>query len=360
MKSAKAHLVTSPKQLYQNNASMKYNICSECFYDEGLKLTSEKIGINNSHICPNCNKSNGLKISKELLLEISLEFFVYGSYYHSEFGGSSLLMFNAYQKTDVDFGKYLKDDIKLIENTLGVGFFYYTPRLFKLGLIRQLENLQNSDSHQEILEEIIEKFPTKILTAKNHFYRLRKNISNPNDENQFDSPPLEYSGNGRLDSEDLNILYGSENIEICLHECRVSIIDELYLAKLIPTTNLKILDLSAKIKEDGTEFESLELSIHYIFRAEEHSYEICRKIAKFVFSQGYDGIIFPSYFSKIKTENIPNIALFNSPINEEKIKVSSIDRIKIDKIDYMYSFGPLLKTIKTEGNMLLAKDELNL
>lgn len=321
---------------------MKYNNCSECFNDEGLKLTCEKFGIINNEICPNCNKNNGHKITRELLSEISWEYFVNGSYYQSEFGGSSLLRFNEYQKTNVDFGKYLKDDIQLIENILGIGFFYYAPRLFKLGLIEQLEKLQNSDFEEEILEEIIEKFPTIILNENNHFYRLRKNVSDPNDENQFDSPPLEYSGNGRLDSNGLNILYGSENIEICIHECRVSIIDELYLAKLIPTIDLKILDLSAEIEEDGTEFESLALSIHYIFRAEEHSYEICKKIARFTFSKGYDGIIFPSYFSKIKSENIPNIALFNSPINEGKIKVSSIDRIKIDKVDYIYSFGPLL------------------
>lgn len=321
---------------------MKYNICSECFNDEGLKLTCEKFGINKNIICPNCNKTNGRKITKELLSEISWEYFVNGSSYQSEFGGSSLLMFNEYQKTDVDFGKYLANDIKLIENILGVGFFYYAPRLFTLGLIEQIEKLQSSISEKEILEEIIEKFPTKILNENNHFYRLRKNVSEPNDENQFDSPPLEYSGKGRLDSSDLNILYGSENIEICLHECRVSIIDDLYLAKLVPTIDLKILDLSAEIKEDGTEFESLALSIHYIFRAEEHSYVICRKIAKFAYSKGYDGIIFSSYFSKIKTENIPNIALFNSPITDGKIKVSSIDRIKINKVDYIYSFGPLL------------------
>lgn len=321
---------------------MKYKICSECFNDEGLKLTCEKFGIDNNDSCPNCNKNNGYKISVEQLSEITREYFVNGSYYQSEFGGSSLLMFNEHQKTDVDFGKYLKSDVELIEKILGIGFFYYAPRLFNLGLIEQLENLKNSDSNEEVLKEIIGKFPTRILNKDDYFFRLRKNVSNPNDENQFDSPPLKYSGKGRLDSEDLNILYGSENIEICLHECRVSIIDELYLAKLVPLTDLKILDLSAEIKEDGTEFESLALSLHHIFRAEEHSYEICRKIAKFAFSKGYDGIIFPSYFSKIKTESIPNIALFNSPVNDGKVIVSSIDRIKIDKVDYSYTFGPLL------------------
>lgn len=322
---------------------MNYNICSECFYDEGLKLTSQKFALKSNEKCPNCKKDYGYKISKEALHQIAWEYFVNGSFYQSKYGGSSLLMFNEYQKTDVDFGIYLKQDIPLIESIIGVGFFYYAPRLYKLGLITQLEKLQCDDNDaEEVLTEIIEKFPTKIINEQSHFYRLRKNVSDPSDESQFDSPPIEYSGNGRLDSEDLNILYGSENVEICLHECRVSIIDDLYIAKLTPTKNLKILDLSAEITGQNNEFESLYLSIHYIFRAEEHSYIICRKIAKFAYLKGYDGIIFPSYFSKVKTESIPNIALFKSPINDGMVQITSIDRVRIDKVDYAYSFGPLI------------------
>ena len=97
---------------------MKYKICSECFNDEGLKLTCEKFGIDNNDSCPNCNKNNGYKISVEQLSEITREYFVNGSYYQSEFGGSSLLMFNEHQKTDVDFGKYLKSDVELIEKMM--------------------------------------------------------------------------------------------------------------------------------------------------------------------------------------------------------------------------------------------------
>ena len=322
---------------------MKYPICSECFYNEGLKLLCQKFGLKSNEKCCNCQRDYGYKISKENLHEISWEYFVNGSYYQSEYGGSSLIMFNEYQETDVDFGKYLKEDVPLIEKTLGIGFFYYAPRLYKLGLITQLEKLQSQDnSAEQVLNDIIEKFPTKVINEQNHFYRLRKNVSNPNDESQFDSPPIEYSGNGRLDSKDLNILYGSENIEICLHECRVSIIDDLYLAKLTPTKSLKILDLSAEISEDNTEFESLFLSVHYLFRAEERSYDICKKISSFVYSKGYDGIIYPSYFSRVKTERIPNIALFGSPIEDGKIQIKNIDRIRIDKVDYNYTFGPLI------------------
>lgn len=319
-------------------------LCSECFFDEGLKLTSEKYGLVSNNRCRNCAKENGIKISKEILNEICWEYFVKGSYYNSEFGGSSLIMFNQYQTTEVSFSEYLKRDIVLIENTLGVGFFYYGPRLFQLGMIDQLNKIKSGEDEavDEVLKDIIEKFPTRTLNNSNFFYRLRKNVEKPDHTSQFDSPPLVYSGSGRLDSTNLRILYGSENIEICLHECRITLLDELYLAKLKPNRDLKILDLTADIEEDGTEFESLWLSIRYIFMAEEHSYPICRNIATFVFNSGYDGIIFPSYFSKIKSEQIPNIALFGSPIKDDAVTVVSINRVILDKVDYAFTFGPLI------------------
>lgn len=139
------------------------------------------------------------------------------------------------------------------------------------------------------------------------------------------------------------MLYGSSNIEICLQECRLNIIDEIYLAKLIPKSKLKILDLSTRIIEEDNEFESLNLTLNYIFCAEKHAYKICRQLAKYAYGKGYDGIIYPSYFSQVKPESIPNIALFNSPIKDGKLKVSAINRILLNQIDYKFSFGPIFQ-----------------
>nr|WP_315026345.1 RES family NAD+ phosphorylase [uncultured Chryseobacterium sp.] len=321
-----------------------YILCSKCFFDEGLKLTCERFGKSNKIICPSCKKSEGHKISKADLEEVCWEFFINGTAFEAEFGGASLLSFNQFQKTEVKFNFKLNNDIKLIEKELGIGFFYNAPRLFKLGYITQLEKINSKDIIQEfeVLDEIIQKFPSRILTNEDYFYRLRKNPKNPDNELEYDSPPIEYAGKGRLDSIDLNILYGSENIEICLHECRVTLLDKLYLAKLVPTQNLKILDLSADINDDAIEFESLSLSIHFIFRAEKHAYEICRKISKYALLQGFDGIIYPSFFSKIKSDSIPNIALFDFPLKNNKVKVESINRVIIDKIQYDYTFGPVI------------------
>lgn len=324
---------------------MHYILCSKCFFDEGLKLTCEKYGDSNNVVCPNCKKNDGFKLSSATLEEVCEEYFINGTIFEPKFGGASLLSFNRLQKTEVNFNSRLNNDIKIIEKELGIGFFYNAPRLFKLGHISQLEKINSKNVIQEhkVLDEIVQKFPTKILTNKDYFYRLRKNPKNPDSELEYDSPPIEFAGKGRLDSTDLNILYGSENIEICLHECRVTLLDKLYLAKLVPTQNLKILDLSANIDEDSTEFESLSLSIHLIFRAEKHAYEICRKIAKYALLQSFDGIIYPSFFSKIKSDSIPNIALFDYPLKNKKVEIECINKIIIDKIQYDYKFGPVIE-----------------
>ncbi|WP_282116989.1 RES family NAD+ phosphorylase [Cellulophaga baltica] len=331
---------------------MTKEICSKCFNSEGLKLMSLNYGKNIKLKCKNCGELEGLLISKTSLEELAHKYFIEGTYYNTEYGGSPLIQYNEYQKTDVDFGKYLNGDIKIFEDSLKIGFFYYAPRLFMLGEIEPLKKLENTEESISVLNEIIEKFPTVILTTKDYFYRLRTNPEFPHLESEYDSPPIQFSGTGRLDNKDFNVFYGSKNIEICFHECRVSIIDNTYIAKLRPIKNLKLLNLNSIINETNTEFESLGLSIHFIFRAENHSYEICRRIARFVFDNGFDGIIFPSYFSKVKGETIPNIALFGKPITDNKINVESIDRALINTVKYDYSFGPLIIEEKIIGNTL--------
>jgi hypothetical protein len=83
-------------------------------------------------------------------------------------------------------------------------------------------------------------------------------------------------------------------LPICVHECRFTAEDELYVATLFPTRELKLLDLSALLKEEhSTEFESLDMAVHMLFLAGKHSYDISREIARVVHSVGYDGVVPP-------------------------------------------------------------------
>ena len=90
-------------------------------------------------------------------------------------------------------------------------------------------------------------------------------------------------------SPNLPVLYCSKDIEGCVHECRVTVDDELYLATLKPTQDLKLLDLTELLHEEVSEFESLDLAVHMLFFAAEHSYEISRQIAVAANKAGFYG-----------------------------------------------------------------------
>src|SRR5690606_26331163 len=120
------------------------------------------------------------------------------------------------------------------------------------------------------------------------------------------SQPDKYLGRGRLDSLEQPIFYCSQDIESCVHECRVTAEDELYLATMRPTRDLRLLDLTGLLSEvDVTEFESLDMAVHMLFFASNHSYEITRAIAIEARKVGFEGLLYPSYFSQVRSGAMP-------------------------------------------------------
>ncbi len=340
----------------------KILLCSDCFQDEGLRLDSLNIGIDINEKCPNCSSRNGKKLDAILIKEIAYRFYVQGTFQKTQYGGAPIIQFNKHQKRNKS--EIGNGDMGLIEKAINIGFFPYGPRLWMIGEIEPLKSLQNTIEREGIIKRIIKEYPVKILKKDEIFYRLRKNPKQPNNIHEYDSPPS--SGTGRLDSDTLSIFYGSQDLEVCIHECRVSVEDELYIASVLPYRNLKLLDLSALLDENETEFESLDLAMNFLFYAGDHSYEISRRIAKEIEEAGFDGIIYPSYFSTmrtgsmpfetvygislrrlpiysdhVKSQVIPNIALFGRPIKEGKIKVKCINRLMLSKVKYEYRFGPI-------------------
>jgi hypothetical protein len=97
-----------------------------------------------------------------------------------------------------------------------------------------------------------------------------------------------------------------QDLQVCIHECRVTAEDELYVASLAPTRDLKLLDLTHLLREvHVTEFDSLDIAVHMVFLAGPHSYEIARIIACASRDALYDGVIYPSYFSLLRTGGMP-------------------------------------------------------
>lgn len=346
----------------------KVLLCSNCFRDEGLKIDAYKIGINNDDKCPRCKSTRGHKLTKGLIQELCYSYFVRGTFFKNNYGGAPLIQFNSqhFNKIEIDFSPWLQNDVKLIEQAGEIGMFFYGPRLWMLGEVEPLMSLDKEDERNQIIERILIEYPIRELTDKDYFYRLRVDPEVPHDFSEYDAPPDEYLGKNRFDDIGFPVLYGSPDLELCLHECRTTVDDNLFMAKLVPSRKLKVLDLTKVLQEEGvSEFESIDIAIYFLFLAGEHSYHICRQIALKAKEKGLDGIIYPSYFSYIRTgkvpfetilgvsirsfsqlkdyaqsQSIPNLALFGRPINDNKITVDCINKVVMNKISYDVSFGP--------------------
>lgn len=347
----------------------EYLICSNCFKDEGLKIDATQIGVENNEKCKKCNSTEGYKLTKSIVKSLCYRFFVRGTIHKFEYGGCPLIQMNEqhFNKSEIDVSPWLIEDVKTIEQAGEIGLFYYGPRFWMFGEIEPLKSLQNKEERAQIIETLLDKYPIKELTTDQSFYRLRKNPKIPHNFSEYDTAPDIFLGEGRFDISNFPILYGSQDLETCIHECRVTVEDDIFVSKLKPTKTLKLLDLTHLLEEEEniTEFKSLDLAIHFIFLASKHSYEICRDIAKKALEKGLDGIIYPSYFSYIRTgtipfdtvygisirkieqlkehassQIIPNLALFGRPISENKVEVDCINKVLINRVIYDTSFGP--------------------
>ncbi|MET3472051.1 hypothetical protein ABIC78_002579 [Novosphingobium sp. 1529] len=339
-------------------------LCAKCFQDRGLRHMARWFETE-ERSCPNCGAVSKHCLTRDDLLWLSKNFFEKGSTAFTDYGGAPTIVFNETQKGSLNPDPPLAADVDLLQNVLHIGFFHYGPRLWMIGNIAPLEHLQAAAQRPAVIERILESYPTVWLTDT-EFYRVRKAPENPAEPNEYDAPPQRYLGNGRLDNADLPVLYGSQDAEICVHECRFMAGDELYIATLRPKRPLKLIDLSAILQEDCTEFESLDLGVLMLFLAQSHAYPISREIAQAVHARGFDGMIYPSYFSVLHTGGNPfdtvyglstrrfgqsrdfekskiigNLAIFGRPVAEGLVAVVGVNRLIIDQVKYKMIFGPV-------------------
>jgi hypothetical protein len=342
-------------------------LCSACFEDEGLRLDAQRLGRASKGRCGHCGSTAGAKLTRLALRHLAHRFFVVGSLRKAEFGGAPVIEFNDRRQSDIDQGKRHSKDAALIGAAAGIGFFYYGPPLWRFGMTEPLEALQKPSQRASIIRRIVEEYPTAIWNRSDKFYRLRKGDFPTADPLQYDSPPRNLSGTGRLDTKRLPILYGSPDLEVCVHECRIAAEDDVYFATIEPVKDIKLLDLTALLREEHlSPFESLDLAVHLLFLAGRHSYSITRAITAQAKANGFDGILFPSYFSLLRTgapflesafgiptrrfesaadyersKIVPNVALFGRPIRDGRVTVSSLNRLYLRRVAYDIGFGPV-------------------
>ncbi len=340
-------------------------LCSDCFRNHGLRLDALRVGKLDHEPCRHCGSVGGAKLTRRGIESLAHRFFVVGSLYKTDYGGAPIIELNNRRSSELDPNPYHSDDAALISAKIGIGFFYYGPPLWRLGQVEPLLALQTLEGRGPIITRILAEYPVTVLTSDQIFYRLRKSVGEPQAPSEYDSPPDALCGGGRLDTSDLPILYGSADLEVCVHECRVTVEDPAHVATLRAIRPLQLLDLTAVLEEHVSSFESLDMAVHMLFLAGNHAYPAARAIAAAAKTKGLDGIQFPSYFSLLRTGEaflettyglstrvfpgaayrerqklVPNIALFGRPIADGRVIIDCINRLYLRQAAYDLGFGP--------------------
>lgn len=336
-----------------NGTEKKAIACSRCFQDIGLRHEAEKVGAVDSSICPVCGSTKGVKLDEEQLKKACDNYFRIGSYVRTEFGGSNYLSVTDCNVTGDNIEGYtsLKKDIKFLSDHFNIGVFHYGPQMWKVGMNQWLEALNStySKKRKTTIEKIAERCYTKVPGKDKRFYRVRTNLEsdfiNPQ---SYDAPPSQKYNSGRMNLRKNVVFYGAFNVETCIHESRIAIDDEIYVATFHPTKDLNFLDFCRirPSKAENTDFEMLSTAVRQIFLAGNQSYPITRRFAKYAYENGYDGIIYPSFFNSVREKKYRNIVIFGRPIAEHKVNVTSVDRITLNTVKYNYTFGPVTKELK--------------
>lgn len=359
-----------PADPYLSDAydDVKVMACSECFSNIGVRLEAQNL-TDETGECPRCKSISGLLLTQQTAVSLAYRFYALGTMHEADYGRAPLLVFNEHNKTTSNIKSANIPDLETFEEILGMGFFEYGPPLWMLGEIEPLKALRKKRQRPAIVHQILEEYPPFIFPKDRAFFRVRVNPSgNPSQQSQYDSPPKDISfENGRWDSKKLPAMYCSPDIQTCLHECKVHVSDNAYMASLVGEKDLKLLDLTHHLEESGDWFNSLDLAIQYLFQAGTHSYDISRAIALGAKEAGYDGLFVPSHFSSLRTGHhyfqaikgmpvraipqlrdqqrtklVPNLVLFDHPIIEGKVKVLSVNRVHMERAQYTLRFGPVI------------------
>jgi hypothetical protein len=187
-------------------------LCSDCFRDQGLHLDAERISIDENSPCPTCRSQTSMKLNKELIAALAHQFFVRGTLHRSEYGAAPRVQFNEHQSTSIRTSPWPETDLRKIEKAIGVGFFYYGPRLWMIGEVEPLKRLRDPTTRASVTGRIVTEYPAVVLLEGQAFYRLRTNPLRPDHFDEYDSPPIAQAASTRLDMAPKTCTSASMNV----------------------------------------------------------------------------------------------------------------------------------------------------
>ena len=322
--------------------------CPGCFNNFGFKQTITMLCRETDGKCVQCGQSGFLKIDHNGLKQAIYNFFVEGSLIAGTY--QAAYQVNLLNPSPASFDPTLAPDTELACRLTGLVVFDYGPPLWRVGETEVRNQFEAGGAlRRGAAEDLIEGGKMLKLPAGSRVFRMRLNPKLNEAISlavAFDPPPATFRRTlGRWDDLDHPVLYVSDDIELCLHECRATISDEIVVASLSPTRDLRLLDLSGEIEwTGGTPFEDPNVFIGMMSRSRGRWLEYCREISRTAHEAGYDGIRYVSYYAQAKhnTRSL-NLAIFGHPIKDGMFILESVNRIRISDMVYKFRLGPLFQ-----------------
>jgi hypothetical protein len=320
--------------------------CVDCFTNTGFR---EILGANSGEraVCPRCG-SLAAMVDAESLTEAMHSFFVSGSYIAETM--ASVYQINDRNPDPARFDTTLETDAQLACKLTGRVIFHYGPPLWRVG---ETDLKSECDLGGAIrtaaLESLITIVPRITLPAGARLFRIRRNPEP--DETiattaAFDPPPITVPRSpGRWDDGITPMLYASDDIELCLHECRVTLADEIVVATLSCEREITLLDLTADIPfGPSTPFEDPNIFAAFLSLSRDEKWlDHARSLSVVARDAGLNGIRYTSYYAQAKHDSSAlNVALFGRPLAAGMISLQSVNRIRLTDARYSYTFGPVL------------------
>jgi len=199
------------------------------------------------------------------------------------------------------------------------------------------------ERRKKLWQEILNRCSVRTIDPGANIFRVRKGETLPPAlAGEFDTPPPGVATGGRYESKELPVFYGADDVETCLHESRVTLSDWIALAIFTPNNPLRILDLTDGIDDSsaGTPFERVDILMRRLAFVGNADYDLCRELAIEIHALGLDGFYFISYFAQAHHKSLRNIALFGHPAAAGKVRLLSVNRLRLASASYEYRFGP--------------------
>ncbi len=321
--------------------------CPKCFSNWGFRQVIANYAEVPEAPCPRCSAAGPL-IDRQGLENAISAFFVAGSYLAETM--APVYQVNNCNRHPARFDATLDDDAKLASFLTSQVIFDYGPPLWRVGevdLKRAFD--EGGEERRAAARDFVAAAPRVELTAGTRVFRVRKNPK-PDETittaTAFDPPPQHINRSpGRWDDGRTAVLYASNDIELCLHECRVLIAGEIVVASLCVARPLNLLDLTAEIPLTGpTPFEDPNIFARFLSLSRHEPWlDHARAVARAAEAAGLDGIRYTSYYAQGKHHSDAlNVALFGRVLEAGDLAIQAVNRLRLTDARYQFSFGPVL------------------